>query len=216
MICPNDDALTPSVEALLPEVPGAPEQLVRTHLWAAWRSFCKKTEIWRYPFEPLRVTAGEITYRIPEMDGVMLLRVIDLWHLLPDGGEVRIPGREDVQRTLDSYQWWYEPQPGTLVLNVEPDRPQELRANVALWPARDAGIDVIPLELVEHWREEVEAGALRSLYLLPKQPWSSPDLAAIANADWMAGIADARAKHLHDMRAGRPAYRNSFTVGLRG
>ena len=191
--------LDESVGDLLLLVPGALDVTVRKALRQALRRFCMDSEIWRFVFEPLPVLKGERVYRLMEQIGSKVVRVVSLETL--EGR--RITQRKDVRGGAGQY--WYESEPGLVVLNQVPERDALWQANVVLRP--DADAESMPPELYARWRDVVEAGALHKLLLMPGQPWVQVELAGYHATVYAAGVEQAKAVHLRDLLPGREPFK---------
>lgn len=197
------------MKRLYPRLSGIDKNLLRNELRDALRRFCIESEIWRYVFEVLPVEQGEQVYRIAEQEGTKIVRVESLFYACESGQEIKIPERQDVQQNMDSFQYWYESEPSMIVLNEKPEEDDQYRANVILRPV-DGG-ERFPIELFERWKEIIHAGAMAELYAMPNKTWSNIDLANLNNGKWLQGVADAKRKHLQDMKPDRPAYRSPYS-----
>ena len=199
-----------SVQVLRDQLPESVSSgLMARYLRLGMQAFCRDSLVWRFVFEPLAVLEGEAVYRVAEADGAAVVKVLRAFVVLDGGREVLLPERQDVQHTLDSYQWWYEPQPGTVILNHEPERGETLRLAVALMPTETDG--QMPMELYRLYREVIEAWALARLRLMPEKAWTQFELGQMHQQMYVAGVEKARQKHLRDMPYGRPAYRDQFS-----
>ena len=201
MSCDNGGLLGASIASLYPALPGIDRTLLQGQLQQALRQFCIESEIWRFAFELLPVIDGERNYRIPEKDGSKVVRVVSI----VEGG-CRIPERRDIDERQG--QAWYMAEPGLVVFNRIPDRDVVLMANVVLRP--DADSEAVPVEIVERWRETVEAWALWKLRLFPEKAWSDAERGMLDRQMYELGVNEARQVHLRNLLPGRAALADPY------
>jgi hypothetical protein len=207
--CAADDSVFASsiadMKLQLPDMVGS--GLIKRQLLDATRRFCIHSEIWRYVFELVQVVENEVMYRIPEVEESKPVRIVDVFmsdSCCAGKGEAKMPRREDVWRDCSGHQFWYESEPGLIILNQTPEEAMTLRANVVLRPIDNS--ERVPVEVYQRWREWIEYGAYQKLYMMPQKDWSDPKLAQAYYALYNEGVNKAKNKHLHNLGSHRPSY----------
>lgn len=209
--------LADSIEQLQIELPDeVGTGLITRLLKRSLQRFCQDSLIWRYEFEELLLPTGETTAHFTAKEGARVFKIIRVMEQVRDG-EVLVTQKTSIRHDTNKHhnthaQWWYEAEPGLLIMNYAVTRDTQLRVSVALAPVD--GSDKCSPEIFELWRDTIEAGALADLYLMPNKNWSNPELGIMKRQLFDADVAKAKRVHLRDMNAGRTAYRNHYTVRL--
>lgn len=203
----DDELLSDSLEELQEVLPDTLSRRKLTkQLKKSLRRFCIDSEIWRYAFEVVQVAEGERLYLVPERDDSVPVRVVELFEVDACGKERRISERRNIQR--GEGQFWYSPEPDKILLNEVPCGSMTLRANVALKPVR--GSERFPEALYGQWDEAIEAGALARFFAMPSKDWTDYKQAEYRSEKYAALVAKAKQFHLHNLKRGRPVYRNEL------
>jgi hypothetical protein len=162
-------------ETLSIEVPSCPLSTIRDMIQWAQRDFCTHGNIWIVRDEPV-VVAADTDY--PELE-------------IPTGGEaIRIISLTTSNGTLKPDIDFRQVGVNSIKFASKPKDPV-LYGAMSCRPV--IGKDM-PEELISRWSEELMDGARSRLFMLPNQPWSSPELAQFYRLKFMDSKSDAIAK----------------------
>ena len=180
------DAFLPHV---LPSVDQCPDGLALDHLVKAARTLCGRTRVWNFECDPIQSVARQGSYVVPLEDGQELVRVLGL----AVGSDEYGVGTGHRARRADragSGKRFARMSYGTreFVLNPAPGRDGiPIVVDVAVQPTLDAA--EWPDDLSEYMTDIVD-GALASLLLLPKQPWTDRATSDVHHSKFMNRIED--------------------------
>lgn len=202
------DSLLPLVRV---HVEGCPVPTMIQQLRWALREFCKESRFLRESIA-FQVLAHQSIYalgptlvdaRLVEIDAVM----IDGEPLIPIGPKEVAPssayasgtyipddGSGDEAGVIQAARvlnYWMEP-PADLVLWPTPNRNGEGAATVILDVM--PGATTIPDAIERKYADAISYGALHRLYLMPKKPWSDPQLAGYYAGEFRRQILEAQSE----------------------
>lgn len=195
---------------VLPDVLGCPEPTVDEHLRDAARRFCFKTGCWRADLDRILTRAGRADYDISypdSADGVRLIGATLGGHDI--GLEVadvsmarRREGRSgrDRLRTMDLRTATLMPTPAI--------DGSELRIEAVLQPSQDA--EGVPDNIGDLYRLEIATGALASLLMMNKQPWTNPQLGGFKESTFAEAMARTQSAVWKGYSNTRPRARGMF------
>lgn len=165
---------------VLPYVPRCSEPMASDAISRAAADFCMRTRVYRVDHEALDAVAGQGSYQWTPGPGLKVVRAELVW----------FDGKQLTPRTvveLDAiFQKWQDEE-GTPQFYVQ-EKVEELilvpKPAAALTDAIVAKVSVMPgtqatgLEqtLAERYIDEIAAGALRELLMMPKQAWTDFEL----------------------------------------
>jgi hypothetical protein len=174
---------------VLPDVLGCPEPLADEHLRDAARRFCAETRCWREDLDRIRTIAGRASYDLlypDEADAVTLigatLEGFDIGLDVPDAttmGERRrgnSGGRR--LRTTDLRTLTLLPTPAA--------SGADLRIEALLQPSQAA--TGVPDAIGDRYLLEIATGALATLLVANKAPWTNPALADLKEKQFRRAI----------------------------
>lgn len=171
------------IEDFLPLVyvwaPGAPEPVVINFLRQAAKELCQRTRCWR--FEDTFETTGE------DIEVMCTPPFADLFEIeWARFNDVRLDNRTPTGDwgCHDNGMPRYISQSGPNTINLEPRARGTLSLSLFLMPAK--GVDVLPAFMLDQFGDELAAGALSHLLLLPNQPFTNPNMALVKKAEWTA------------------------------
>jgi hypothetical protein len=81
---------------------------------------------------------------------------------------------------------------GQLALYPTPNAVYTLLVSAIVQPKSET-VSQIPAECLSKYSNEIEAGALAYLLMIPNEPWTNPQLAQVWGAQFRSGIANAKA-----------------------
>lgn len=198
------------LDEVLPSVPGCSQAMAIYAIRNAAIDFCHRSLAWIYNPEAIDVVADQMAYPfVPPTDAVVV-KVLQAWH---DGDEL-VPATPDDLNGL--YRNW-RTVTGTPLYSTQDDE-----RNLLLVPTPDAGLvdgltmrvalkptisaSGIEFRIYEEYRTAIAAGALSKLMMMPKKPYSDPELAAFHLNVFEEKIVDVRNKVLRGY--GRARQRN--------
>ncbi len=161
---------------ILPSVPACPEPTAEAEVLAAAIELCQRTRCWRLIDDRVLPSgwSGPIAISLP--DGAALHEIERAW----------FSGRK-----LDPEPFTDAP-PEDLVSGPATAFSQVDRGEILLWPAGEAGTlrlslflkpsqgaDEVPDDLFQDHLEDIAAGALGKLLLIPEKSWTNPSLAGV-------------------------------------
>lgn len=179
---------------LMPSLPGAETALVIHKIRRVSQDFFTRTRAWQETLDPISVDAGEATVpMIADSSGAEVVRIESVWI----NGKMISP--ESVTE-LDAMQpnW---PQvtgapsavtqlsPTTALLFPIPDAATNIQFRVSLRP-NDAAT-VLPDDLAAEYRSAIIDGVKAKMMLIPKKPWSNPQIGMAHNAAYEVAVSGA-------------------------
>ncbi len=180
---------------VLPFAHACPDPMAEQYLRVAATEFCRRTRIWRevdsfrtdgHPVDVLCVPPGASLFEIEKawFEGQELRPepFSRSWRGNPHHEEhhAEHPPRHDDGNPVAITQI----APNMIQL-VSPGRGM-FRVSMFLVPAPEA--DTVPDFLFDQFSEDIAAGALAHILLLPDQPWTNPQLAAVKRSEFSAAL----------------------------
>ncbi|HWH83244.1 MAG TPA: hypothetical protein VNU71_13520 [Burkholderiaceae bacterium] len=170
------DAFLPSV---LPSVPGCPDLLAIDYVRRAAREFAGGTLCWNYTLPVIPAEAGAADYTLQLPDGQELVRVL---LVEVDGEPYEVPygpiARQRLRRGVGGQCVMQGAQDFSLSPAPSIDG-TEILTDVAVRPTLAS--NYWPDDLSEY-QNDIAAGAIGMLAMLPKQPWTDDKTAAAQGA----------------------------------
>lgn len=190
---------------VLPYVQGAPDPTVLYHLRQAAIEWCTRTMCWRADLDPVLTVVDQTAYDIPLPVDSALIRILG-WSVnggrpmkcvTPDAGQaLRLNSHTaDALWTADKVTFELNPVPA--------EAGKSIVLTVGLKPSQDAL--EIPTSVFEQHIKHIAAGAISSIAMLPRQPWTDMQLAALKAGEFT--------DNLH--RTAAAVSRGNARVGLR-
>lgn len=183
-----------SLSDLRPKVmvnaPGCPLPLVDDAILDAVIDFCNRSRAYRYTPAQITVVAGTADYTPTIPAGTVIASLISA-ELDDEPIDIALPGNIPASWATEqgSPTAAVRPSKTQVGLRKVPDVAGTLDVVLALRPALTG--TSYPDELHDLYREQIAAGALARLYVMPNKPWSAPDLVNDARANFDAGISAA-------------------------
>lgn len=186
---------------VIPYAPGCPEFVAERAVVDAAIEFCERSLILTRTLDPVSVQAGEALYELDGIDQLIVHMPVAAWYLakpLTLLSEEQAPapmfnqsipgisqplGEPRAIAMVDDTSFSCYPVPAESVVDA-------ITVRAALRPAD--GATRLPDELYTHWRQEIAAGALASILLTVGQPYSNPNMAAVRDQLFRAGVNRAR------------------------
>jgi len=162
------------------ELPGFDSALTLQNLRIAVREFCKDTEMWTKQLDPINEVKDQAGYTLDpdEEDSVSILRIIEVE--LEDGIIDPHYYRMDNEITLVFEE-------GSI---PDKDKDDAIEVKVVLRPMYNAVN--IPTWMFERWGNTIMAFAKYKLMLMPRKPWSNPEMAIYYKKEYDQGLFEAR------------------------
>lgn len=171
------------IDIVLMQIPGAPDQLVRTHLAQVLREFYTKSTAWRDNVGPYTIKKLQDVVQLNPIDqNTRLQFVLNAWLFPFQGSNTPYPLTVLTRRPFGG-----TPQPPS---RYYMDRMDYLR----LWPVPDQSYgkilyvyaSLVPLSTAvtlpdisyTHHLDALQWGTLARLYAMPKKPWTDKAMAA--------------------------------------
>lgn len=234
MTCEPIDRL---VQSLRVEAPGAPDGTIQLQLFNAMDFFFRRTSAWQHRNEiELAQDVLEYDFSIPadsevvrlmaiEHNGVPVMSSQQLAQIVPslstilpdltfpDGDRAYSPDATDLNESgIFSYAIY---KPSTITVTPGPGAEQvkyPLKSVMALTVARgclesDCGDWALPDWMYDMFFEELLAGTLSRLFMMPAKPWSSPTLAVTHGRRFRDRMAYRKQEALKGFTYGVPTWR---------
>lgn len=167
---------------LLPELPGCAPGFLDLHLVEVAREFCQATCVWRADLDAIDLVADEDTY---DIDGSETQSVVAKVIRLTVDDDVLYDAEWTRESHRDEPTYHLSPPfelngDGTQLTFIEDETPAEASADglvihAALKPK--FGATFLPDLLLTVHLEAFRKAVLSRLMLMPKKPWSNPELA---------------------------------------
>lgn len=202
--------MTPSdlLPYILPEVPGAPDALVKQAIMRAANDFCTETGVWSEIQDPTPVVDNVNEYDLDAPSGAQVITIKSIWMV----------NRELVPVTMERLQelipnWQESKGSDPAYYNCAQDYstvriyPIPLGANGAkmtiraIYAPNQFGT-TLPAFLVDKYLDEIMAGAKSRLMIMPNKSWSQPQLAMVNATVFNEGVVKAKVFQAHDKVAG--------------
>jgi hypothetical protein len=195
-------ALTAFLPYVLPHTAGASEPLATQMIRSACIEFCAKSTLVQ-EVATQNVAAGVSEYDVDLPTGMVLVKVLGVMHngtwLAPVSTEsirdsaVLVNGEGSASFTTSTPTVYFQrtPTASSVQLYPVPDvaLAKGLTIRAAFSPARTA--TSVPDVLFDDWADEIGAGAVARLLMLPCQPISNPSLAGSFLRMFDAGVSQA-------------------------
>jgi len=198
-------AHTSFLDYVLPQVPGATNEMALLEIKNTIIDFCEKSLILQIDHDPITAINGIMDYDLEPPSGKLVVKIIRSWY---KGFELEPVGPDEIHTPSI-----YNPNSGALVRREDPRLitqkdartfsvypiPNETVSNsitlrVALKPTRTS--TTIDDFIFEDYAETIGHGAISRLALSPDKPYSNPQLAAARNALYLSGLNVARDRAL--------------------
>lgn len=198
-------AHTSFLDYVLPQVPGATNEMALLEIKNTIIDFCEKSLILQIDHDPVTAVNGVMDYDLEPPSGRLVVKIIKSWY---KGVQLEAVGPDEINTPSI-----YNQNSGALIRRQDPRLitqkdartfsvypvPNETVAlsitlRVALKPTRtSASIDDF---IFEDYAETIGHGAISRLALSPDKPYSNPQLAAARNALYLTGLNVARDRAL--------------------
>lgn len=198
---------------LLPDVPGAPDTLVKQAIMRAANEFCRESGVWSEIQDPMVVLDNINEYELDVPTGSQIVTIKSIWMV----------NRELVPVTMERLQelipnWQEAKGSDPAYYNAAHDYasfriyPIPLGANKARMTVRAVYTPnqfgtFLPQFLVDVYLDEILAGAKYRLMTMPNKAWSNPELGLVNKALFDDGIVKAKVFEAHDKVALSPRVR---------
>lgn len=203
-------ALTAFLSEVMPSVPGCPHPVAINAVRSAARELCEKAPIWKNTPTAINVVAGTMEYAFAPATGTLVAGVVFAAY---NGNEIfpkteqQLDAIDPAWRTTSSGDPKYYTQLSQRQIALVPKPGTTLSGGlvlrVSLKPSPTA--TTVDDSVYEEWREEIAAGALARLMMMPNKPWTNQDEAVFQAGLFMNGIrkAQKRAEDSYMPRAHR-------------
>jgi hypothetical protein len=180
-----------------PDIPGCPEESIKTALAAISADFCARTHLWRTDIEDQTTVIDQALYEVTDCAVIESV----LWVLVDDKELVHIDERnvrkEDLDRKGVPTHFWVVDDTQIRLFPI-PDSELSIEVRVALKPSRTAkGVESW---IYETWADVLASGAVYRLARVPGKEWSNPDLAAMHKNLYEQGVTNARIRDLRNVQ----------------
>lgn len=178
---------------VLPYAVGAPEPTAITAIRNATIEFLRNTHFLQASLTPISVVADTAEYQVTVPTDYELTSVRALYfdhvRLSPVSElEVRHDHRDNQKATPSAF---FMKSDNTLVLHRTPDVNGTLTGTIAICPTiRSTGVDAL---IADKFLEDISAGALSRLLMVPGEPFYDPQLAAFHKKHFASAVANAKA-----------------------
>lgn len=185
----------------------------------AYRDFCNQTR-WLKVNVTGATVSGDVQYALgsdtyTQPIGVAAVQATDSrgqkWNL-----QSSISSMWDPNRGLDRPMAYAYVPDGQIALYPTPNGVYDLLVSAIVQPKSET-VSQIPSECLSKYSNEIEAGALAYLLMIPNEPWTNPQLAQVWGAQFRSGIANAKAdvQRQHQSGSQRVIGRAFLIGGLR-
>lgn len=169
---------------VLPYAPACTDPLAEHHVRVAATTLCKRTRAWRET--DCFMSSGEPIEAVCIPPYANLHEIEDVWF---NGKPLSRKSYGDAQGNAcvtESGSPRAVTQIAPDTLRLTPPGRGEMKLSLFLKP--DPQADMLPRFLFDHFGQEIAAGALAEILLLPNQTWTNPQLAVIMNARFEAAL----------------------------
>jgi hypothetical protein len=204
-------AFTAFLPEVLPHVAGCADVIATNAVRNACIEFCAESFIWNEVQDAERVTDADFPYTVTAPSGARVAGVLDV---MVNGQRVSpsyldalgfVPNWQDV--TAEQPSVYVQADPETLVFYPRLSVPANLVVRAAYAPTR-AATGIVSF-VYQEYLEEIAAGALAKLMLVPGQPFTNPDLSAFYNDRFE------KATTLAAVRANKSFTRTGVSIAMR-
>ena len=161
----------------------------------AYRDFCNQTRWLKVNVAGATVSGtaqydlGTDTYT--QIIGVAAIRATDSrgqrWNL-----QASISSQWDPNRGIDRPMAYAYVPDGQIALYATPNGVYDLLVSAIVQPKTET-VSQVPAECLSKYSNEIEAGALAYLLMIPNEPWTNPQIAQAYAAQFRSGISNAKA-----------------------
>ena len=189
---------------VLPDVPGAPNEMVIRQIMFAANDFCIKTGVWDEIQDPTIVIDKVSQYDVDVPKGAQVATIKNIW----------LPNRELIAATMDQIQqfipnWQTSTGAGPVYYNAAqdwttyrifpiPENANKVQMTLRVAYAPDQFGSVLPRFLADRWLDEITAGAKARLQAMPSKPWSNAATAVYNQRLYDDGALEAKIFMAHD------------------
>lgn len=199
----SDTKYTDLFDEVLPEVPGAGQDLAVNAIRNTIIEFCQGSWCWRYFMDPAPILAGLNTYDLDPLIGAEVAQVL---LVKVDGKTIDPISEADLsakrprwQTERDTPRNYLTDDPSQIILAPVPDRkiPGGLVVTLALQPTRTS--TMFPTWIWSRYFDALAGGAKARLMKMPKKPWTSPELYSLYRGQFEAAMAGAKVEALRSL-----------------
>lgn len=193
---------------ILPEVPGAPDALVKQAIMRTANDFCIETGVWSEIQDPIPVTDNVNEYDVYAPRGAKVATIKSIWmvnrELVPvtmERLQELIPNWQEAKGSEPAY---YNSATDYRTVRIYPIPLGSNGAKItirAVYTPDQFGT-TLPDFLVDKWLDELLAGAKARLMIMPGKAWTNPELAVMNQAMFTEGMVRAKVFIAHDKVAG--------------
>lgn len=179
---------------LMPSLPGADNALVIYELRRVSQDFFTRTRAWQEKLDPITVDAGEATVQmVADSSGAEVVRIEAVWI---DGKKILADPVTELDATAPN--WMAETgaissitqmSPAVALLTPTPDTATSILFRVSLRPNDTA--NGLPDDLAAEYRSAIIDGVKAKMMLIPKKPWSNPQIGMAHNAAYEVAVGGA-------------------------
>lgn len=168
---------------VLPEVPGAPDEIASRAVVLATDEFLRNTLAWEIISDPIDLVAGERDYDMEVVPGALALTIRSVW---TRNGELKPVTMSELQDRLPDWQVAQGTEPrfynmvkgfGTLSVYPTPIEPFTSQLTFHSVYTIKKTSTTIPDDIVEQYLDAIASGAKARLMIMPGVSWSNPQLA---------------------------------------
>jgi hypothetical protein len=173
----------------------APSIVLARAFVRAYRDFCNQTR-WLKVNVAGATVSGQAQYDLgtethTQIIGVAAIRATDSrgqnWNL-----QVSNSSQWDPNRGIDRPMAYAYVPDGQIALYATPNGVYDLLVSAIVQPKSET-VSQVPAECLSKYSNEIEAGALAYLLMIPNEPWTNPQVAQVWGAQFRSGIANAKA-----------------------
>lgn len=193
---------------LLPEVPGAPDDLVKQAIMRSANDFCVESGVWNEIQDPIAVKDDVNEYDLIAPKGGQIVTIKSIWMVNRELVPVTMERLQELipnwQESKGSDPAYYNSATDYSTVRIYPIPYGANSAKMtirAIYTPNQFGT-FLPQFLVDKYLDEVLAGAKFRLMSMPGKAWSNADLAMFNKALFEDGIVKAKVFIAHDKVAG--------------
>lgn len=170
---------------IMPDVPGAPDDLVKQAILLSAIEFCERSLFWNEVQDPIKIysNVNEIDIEVPAAARVMLVRNVyggnyELTPLSLHEIADRLPDWQTSKATQPVFYTAFNDLKQIRIYPIPIDPPEAFRLTIRVAFAPTMTSTTVPDALVTRHLEGLMSGAKYRLMLNPGRSWSNADLAA--------------------------------------
>lgn len=197
----------------------APSIVLARAFVRAYRDFCNQTR-WVHVNVPGATTADEPQYDLGTETYTQIIGIAAVQGTGSDGKKWSLtpsdPTSWDPNRGTDRPLYFAYVPDGGLALYPTPNAAYTMLISAIVQP-KDETVAQVPAAPLSKYSNEIEAGALEYLLMIPGEPWSNPGAAMMWGQKFRAGVANAKAdvQRQHQQGSMRVLGRPFITGGVR-